>query len=169
MAKVGGEKEKKAFLGFRLNVPVINLISDSEFTSFCVQGTRTQPLNCFGCSVHYRMSCTCAINKEVFSRLHSSSTHICLAKSLKSTHSTKLMKKLYWREHTHSTGGFDDSLETCARCSLSEPLLKYNSLCSSVVLGLEYKHKLRRLTSERFHFIVHFSNCLHEEVCRHSN
>ena len=95
LAKVGGEKEKKAFLGFRLNVPVINLISDSEFTSFCVQGTRTQPLNCFGCSVHYRMSCTCAINKEVFSRLHSSSTHICLAKSLKSTHSTKLMKKLY--------------------------------------------------------------------------
>ena len=52
-------------------------------------------LICVGCSVHYWMSCTCAINKEVFSRLHSSSTHICLAKSLKSTHSTKLMKKLY--------------------------------------------------------------------------
>ena len=28
-----------------------------------------------------------------------------------------------------------DSLETCERCGLSEPVFKYNSLCSSVVFG----------------------------------
>ena len=40
---------------------------------FCVRGTRTQPLICFGCPVQ--------LIREVFSRLHSSSptTHICLA------------------------------------------------------------------------------------------
>ena len=33
------------------------------------------------------------------------------------------------REHTHSTEGFDDSLETCEieRCSVSEPVFKHNS------------------------------------------
>ena len=41
-------------------------------------------------------------------------------------------KGKYWREHTHSTGGFDDSLEMCERCSVSEPVFKHNSLCSSV-------------------------------------
>ena len=30
----------------------------------CVRATRTQPLNCVGCSVHYWV--TCAINKEGF-------------------------------------------------------------------------------------------------------
>ena len=40
--------------------------------------------------------------------------------------------KSYWREHTHSTEGFDDCLETCERCSVSEPLSKHNSLCPSV-------------------------------------
>ena len=40
--------------------------------------------------------------------------------------------KSYWREHSHSTEGFDDSLETCERCSVSEPVFKHNSLCSSV-------------------------------------
>ena len=48
-------------------------------TRFCVRGTRTQPLICVGCSVHYGVSR--AINKGGFSRWHSSSssTHICLA------------------------------------------------------------------------------------------
>ena len=55
-------------------------------------------------------------------------------KSLKSTYLTKLLKKLYWREHTHSTGGFDDLLETCERCRVSEPVFKHNSLCSSIHL-----------------------------------
>ena len=32
--------------------------------NFCVWGTRTQPLSCVGCSVHYWVSC--AINKEGF-------------------------------------------------------------------------------------------------------
>ena len=32
--------------------------------------------------------------------------------------------KSYWREHSHSTEGFDDSLETCERCSVSEPVFK---------------------------------------------
>ena len=37
--------------------------------------------------------------------------------------------KSYWREpHTHSTKGFDDSLETCEteRCSVKEPVFKHN-------------------------------------------
>ena len=36
--------------------------------SSCVRGTRTQPLICVGCSVHYWVSC--AINKGGFLRLH---------------------------------------------------------------------------------------------------
>ena len=44
----------------------------------CVRGTRTQPLICVGCSVHYWVSC--AINKGGFFEIaFSSSTHICLA------------------------------------------------------------------------------------------
>ena len=44
----------------------------------CVRGTRTQPLICVGCSVHYWVSC--AINKvDFFESEFSSSTHICLA------------------------------------------------------------------------------------------
>ena len=56
-------------------------------------------------------------------------------KSLQSTHSTKLLEKvLTWATHTHSTEGFDDSLETCEieRCSVSEPVFKHNSLCPRV-------------------------------------
>ena len=47
--------------------------------SSCVRGTRTQPLICVGCSVHYWVSC--AINKGCFFEIafSSSSTHICLA------------------------------------------------------------------------------------------
>ena len=47
---------------------------------YCVRGTRTQPLICVGCSVHYWVSC--AINKGGFFEIafsSSSSTHICLA------------------------------------------------------------------------------------------
>ena len=33
---------------------------------------------------------------------------------------------------THSIEGFDDSHETCERCSVSEPVFKHNSLCSSI-------------------------------------
>ena len=46
---------------------------------YCVRGTRTQPLICVGCSVHYWYPVQ--LIREVFSRLHSSSssTHICLA------------------------------------------------------------------------------------------
>ena len=52
----------------------------SGYDFFCVWGTRTQPLICVGCSVHYWVSC--AINKgSVFEIAFSSSssTHICLA------------------------------------------------------------------------------------------
>ena len=42
----------------------------------CVRGTRTQPLICFGCSVI--IGCPVQLIREVFSRLHLSSTHICL-------------------------------------------------------------------------------------------
>ena len=46
--------------------------------SYCVRGTRPQPLICVGCSVHYWVSC--AINKGRFFEItFSSSTHICLA------------------------------------------------------------------------------------------
>ena len=34
------------------------------FSCYCVRGTRTQPLICVGCSVHYWV--TCAINKGGF-------------------------------------------------------------------------------------------------------
>ena len=37
---------------------------ESWFRVNCVRGTRTQPLICVGCSVHYWVPC--AINKEVF-------------------------------------------------------------------------------------------------------
>ena len=46
----------------------------------CVRGTRTQPILCVGCSVHYWGPVQ--LIREVFSRLHSlssSSTHNCLA------------------------------------------------------------------------------------------
>ena len=44
----------------------------------CVRGTRTQPLICVGCSVHYWVSC--GINKvDFFENAFSSSTHIYLA------------------------------------------------------------------------------------------
>ena len=56
-------------------------LHDEAFFSLfyhCVWGTRTQPLICVGCSVHYRVSC--AINKGGFFEIaSSSSTHICLA------------------------------------------------------------------------------------------
>ena len=74
--------------------------------------------------------------------------------------------KSYWREpHTHSTKGFDDSLETCEieRCRVSEPVFKHNSLCpafttKNVVLG-----KLKRLASNDFYFVLNFSNWLNVE------
>ena len=44
----------------------------------CVRSTRTQPLICVGCSLHYWVSC--AINKGGFFKIaFLSSTHICLA------------------------------------------------------------------------------------------
>ena len=49
-----------------------------HLTVHCVRGTRTQPLICVGCAVHYWVSC--AINKGGFFEIaFSSSTHICLA------------------------------------------------------------------------------------------
>ena len=45
-----------------------------ELSTFsCVRGTRTQPLICVGCSVHYWVSC--AINKGGFLRLHFGRRH----------------------------------------------------------------------------------------------
>ena len=43
---------------------------------YCVRGTRTQPLICVGCSVHYWVSS--AINKGDFFEIAFVSTHICL-------------------------------------------------------------------------------------------
>ena len=40
------------------------LLSSFQFIINCVRGTRTQPLICVGCSVHYWVSCV--INKEGF-------------------------------------------------------------------------------------------------------
>ena len=47
---------------------------------------------------------------------------------MKSIHSTKLLEKLLHEPHTHSTEGFDDSLERCEieRCSVSEQVFKHN-------------------------------------------
>ena len=47
--------------------------------NYCVRGTRTRPLICVGCSVHYWVSC--AINEGGFFEIafSSSPTHICLA------------------------------------------------------------------------------------------
>ena len=70
---------------------------------------------------------------------------VALLNLLKSTNSTKLLKKLLmW---SHSTEGFDDSLETCEieMCSVSEPVFEHNSFnCARDVhhkkcgLGLKY-------------------------------
>ena len=55
---------------------------------------------------------------------HRTNKHLAPLKSLTSTYFTKLLKKLYWCEHTHSTGGFDDSLAMFERCSVSETVFK---------------------------------------------
>ena len=51
----------------------------AHLLSYCVRGTRTQPVIFVGCSVHYWVSC--AIYKGFFFKIAclSSSTHICLA------------------------------------------------------------------------------------------
>ena len=51
---------------------------DLSIFSYCVRGTRTQPLICVGCYVPYCVSC--AINKGGYFEIafSSSSTHICL-------------------------------------------------------------------------------------------
>ena len=70
-----------AFVNKHVLIDLIVSRSDQLNTHNCVRGTRTQPLICVGCSVHYWV--TCAINKGGFLRFHfrssSSSTHICLA------------------------------------------------------------------------------------------
>ena len=57
------------------------MFADFSCNYFCVRGTRTQPLICVGCSVHYWVSS--AINKGAFFEIafssSSSSTRICLA------------------------------------------------------------------------------------------
>ena len=78
--------------------------------------------------------------------------------------------KSYWREpHTHSTEGFDDSLETCEirRGSVSEPVFKHNHCAlafatKNVVLGRFLISSQEDLPAT-VHFIVNFSNCLHVE------
>ena len=63
-------------VGYKANDPGSKHYS-GFFLIHCVRGTRTQPLICVGCSVHYWVSC--AINKGGFFEIaFSSSTHICL-------------------------------------------------------------------------------------------
>ena len=53
----------------------------------------------------------------------------------------RLVPLSYRREpHTHSTEGFDDSLETCEieRCSVSEPVFKHNHSPQKCGLGSSF-------------------------------
>ena len=43
---------------------LLRVVRDRRQQHFCVRGTRTQPIICVGCSVHYWV--TCAINKGGF-------------------------------------------------------------------------------------------------------
>ena len=56
--------------------------------------------------------------REVFSRLH-----LC-------RHITQKVTDV--STHIPAAEGFDDSLETGERCTVSKPVFKHNSLCSSV-------------------------------------
>ena len=69
-------REASSLASFRNKIRELTF---SEYISNnCVRGTRTQPLICVGCSVHYWVSC--GINKGGFFEIvFSSLTHICLA------------------------------------------------------------------------------------------
>ena len=73
--------DPKTFIRSTLNYIICKYQFLISFPSFCVRGTRTQPLICVGCAVHHWVSC--AINRVFFFEIafssSSSSTHICLA------------------------------------------------------------------------------------------
>ena len=64
--------------------------------TYCVRGTRTQPLICVGCSVPYWVSC--AVNKGGFFEIafSSSSTHICLTLKCLLTFCLTLTRYFTW-------------------------------------------------------------------------
>ena len=99
---VGGEvtryrrerwREKRlSFLS--LNITLREYLFGASFINICVRGTRTQPLICVGCFVHY-WECR-AIKKVFFEIAFSSSTHICLALRPLLTFCLTLTRWLMW-------------------------------------------------------------------------
>ena len=67
----------------------------------------------------------------IFGKTYKPADSSAALKSLKSTHSTKLLKKLLTWSHTFHRRLWWWCLEACGRCSVSELVFKHDSLCSS--------------------------------------